>query len=62
MKRVRRRIELAATMVRDHKTVNAHLHGTSRILSMQNAFEEQIALPLLPDLGKIIPIERSIQL
>jgi len=49
-------------MVGDYKTVNAHLHGARRILGMQNALEEQIALPLLSDLGKIIPIERTIQL
>ena len=43
VKRVRRRIELAATMVRDHQTVNARAHGALGVLPVQDALEKKFA-------------------
>ena len=61
-KRMRGGIELAAAMIGDHQPINAHLYGARCVLGMQDALEQEIAPPLLSDLGKIVPIQRPIQL
>ena len=62
VKRMRRGVKLAATVIRDHQPVDTGARRAFGVLAVKNTLQQQLAGPAVTDDIQVIPVKTAIQL